>query len=67
MQFPIQAPPVNRTSIAVADDAAVAQSCDIFKCISTVLRCAPICISNPTSSACISCFGPLYNDCISCL
>ena len=67
MQFPIQALPVNRTSITAPAEGAVSQSnCNVLTCAPLIARCGQYCGEAPNSYLCARCLGYAYHHCIGC-
>jgi hypothetical protein len=67
MNFPIQAQPVARNTMAAYTDAQIAQSgCNVFSCGWALLKCAIPCGMGIALPACISCLGSSYNECKDC-
>lgn len=66
MLAPVQAAPVSRGYVRAQQNAALMQSCNIFKCGSKVWDCKSQCIPNPFNAGCVSCLGSAWDECKSC-
>ncbi len=66
MKLPIQAQPIMRGySTAKISSKIYAQGCNWFSCASKVAACAAQCLDS-RSPSCLTCLGPVYNECKDC-
>lgn len=42
------------------------QACNLGACAGDVIKCFGSCYPNPLNPGCVSCLGPVWNDCKDC-
>lgn len=67
MKLPVQAAPVTRGKMRVAQvHSLTQQGCNPFACGGLVLTCGAACLSGVGAPACIACLGSAYDSCKDC-
>ena len=67
MKLPIQAQPVIRgvSTSKLALSQVIPQGCNWLNCAAKVASCAAQCLDS-RSPSCLTCLGPVYNECKDC-